>query len=64
MNNQNQNYLNQYLSVQLTEVKLEIHKLSTTPDEVGIWKQNGYYDGLLFRKQWLETQIDILNNLV
>ena len=63
MNNQNQNYLHQYLVNQLTEVTMEINKLSATPDELGVWKQNGYYDGLVFRKQWLEIQMDELHDL-
>jgi hypothetical protein len=63
--NKNQNYLNDYLVNQLTEVTMEIHQLESEENKYGLeqpqWKINGVYDGLLFRKQWLEIQIDELN---
>jgi len=42
---------------------MEIHKLSSlaTPNELEVWKSNGYYDGLIFRKQWIEIQLEELN---
>ena len=60
MSNQNNNYLNQYLVNQLTEVTMEIHKLSTQSpaNELEVWKTNGYYNGLVFRRDWLQIQID------
>jgi hypothetical protein len=60
MSNQNKNYLNQYLVNQLTEVTMEIHKLSTQSpaNELEVWKTNGYYNGLVFRRDWLQIQID------
>ena len=59
----NQNYLNQYLVNQLTEVTMEIHKLSTQSpaNELEVWKTNGYYNGLVFRRDWLQIQINELN---
>ena len=63
MNNKNQNYLHQYLVNQLTEVRLELHKLSTnsTRHELEVWSLNGYYDGLVFRKEWLNIQLEELS---
>ena len=63
MNNKNQNYLHQYLINQLTEVRLELHKLSTnsTRHELEVWSLNGYYDGLVFRKEWLNIQLEELS---
>jgi len=64
--NTNQNYLHQYLVNQLTEVTMEIHRLSSsdTPNELAVWKSNGYYDGLVFRRDWLQIQIDELHDLI
>jgi uncharacterized membrane protein len=58
----NQNYLNQFLVNQLTEVTMEIHNLSTQSpaNELEVWKINGFYDGLVFRRDWLQIQIDEL----
>ena len=65
MSNQNKNYLNQYLVNQLTEVKMEIYKLESEQNKYGLeqpqWQINGLYDGLVFRRDWLQIQIDELN---
>ena len=63
MNNQSKNYLQQYLINQLCDVTMEIHKLSShsTPDELEVLKINGYYDGIVFRKQWIEIQLEELS---
>lgn len=59
----NQNYLHQYLVNQLLDVSQEIHKVCThsTDVEKAVWKMNGYYDGLVFRKEWLNIQLEELS---
>jgi hypothetical protein len=63
MSNQNQHYLQSFLVNQLVDVTMEIHKLSSlaTPNELEVWKSNGYYDGIVFRKQWIEIQLEELS---
>ena len=63
--NKNHNYLKEYLAKQLTDVLLEIHQLESEPNQYGLekpqWQINGYYDSLLFRRDWLGIQIYELN---
>lgn len=66
--NTNQSYLKEFLINQLTEVKMEIHKLKFSDSdenkyglETPQWQINGVYDGLVFRRDWLQIQIDELN---
>ncbi len=68
--NTNQSYLKEFLIKQLTEVTMEIHKLKFSDSdenkyslEQPQWQTNGYFDGLVFRKQWLEIQLDELHDL-
>ena len=62
--NTNQYYLQGYLVNELVNVTMEIHRLSssdTPTNELAVWKSNGYYDGLVFRRDWLQIQIDELS---
>jgi hypothetical protein len=66
--NKNQNYLQSWLIDELTKVKIEIHKLKFSDSdenkyglETPQWQINGVYDGLLFRRDWLQIQIDELS---
>jgi len=63
--NKNQNYLQSWLINELTEVKMEIYKLESEENKYGLeqpqWQINGVYDGLLFRRDWLQIQIDELS---
>ena len=63
--NKNENYLKEYLAKQLTDVLLEINQLESEPNQYNLekpqWQTNGYYDSLLFRRDWLGIQINDLN---
>jgi len=63
--NKNQNYLQSWLINELTKVKMEIYKLESEENKYGLeqpqWQINGFFDGLLFRRDWLGIKIDELS---
>ena len=65
MSNKNQNYLKEFLINQLTEVKIKIYKLESEENKYGLeqpqWQINGFFDGLVFRKEWIEMQLEELS---
>ena len=62
--NKNQNYLKEFLINQLMEVTMEIHKLASEENKYSLekpqWQINGHFDGLVFRKEWIEIQLEEL----
>lgn len=64
MSNKNQNYLKEFLINQLTEVTMKIHQLASEENKYGLeqpqWQINGFFDGLVFRKEWIEIQLEEL----
>ena len=63
--NKNQSYLKEFLIYQLTEVTMEIHKLASEENTYGLeqpqWQINGYFDGLVFRRDWINIQLEELS---
>jgi hypothetical protein len=63
--NKNQNYLKEFLIYQLMEVTTEIHKLASEENTYDLeqpqWQINGYFDGLVFRRDWINIQLEELS---
>ena len=63
--NKNQSYLKEFLIYQLTEVTMEIHKLASEENTYGLeqpqWQINGHFDGLVFRRDWINIQLEELS---
>ena len=63
--NKNQSFLKEFLINQLMEVTTEIHKLASEENKYGLeqpqWQTNGFYDGLVFRRDWIVIQLDELS---
>jgi hypothetical protein len=63
--NKNQNYLKEFLLYQLMEVTTEIHKLASEENKYGLeqpqWQINGHFDGLVFRRDWINIQLEELS---
>jgi len=71
--NRSKNYLLEFLVNQLTEVEVDIARLESDPNfgftgddgdysKVPIYRINGFYDGLIYRKDWLCKEMDSLIN--